>query len=342
MRVIEVTTIFNSITNISEDIIEEAQKDVRLFSHKKKRNIAWSKWVAAAASLGIIALTAFAVFRFTAPSDAHLNLDDSALGESVPFEPLPTVVNTENTGDESVLLQNNEPIYYSALQLPNGGVKEELLEAFQGGASTASIASFREFRADGDSVDYIAILEGEITNIYLKHYDYKVAYDKFDEEQIFNYHYKTVVYEMCVDKVWFGDFAAGSTILVEDHTYWGTSLCGETFAIKQGHSYVIPIYQGSDELFLPPSETLVSGDITKDSNYSTYYPYHPQIEVTLDNYYIVPDEWETLAVPEATRIIMDVELEGEYGWYKDKMLILSEELFGTRMELLVQKILGIE
>lgn len=342
MSVIEVTTMFNSITNISEDIIEEAQKDVRLFSRKKKKNIAWSKWVAAAASLGVIALTAFAVFRFTAPSDNHLDLDDSALGESVPFEPLPTVINTENTGDESVLLQNNEPIYYSALQLPNGGVKEELLEAFQGGASTASIASFREFRTDGDSVDYIAILEGEITDIYPKDYEYKVSYDKFDEDQIFNCHYKTVIYELRIEKVWFGDFAAGSTILVEDQTYWGTSLCGEVFALKQDHSYVIPIYQSSDELFLSPSETLISGNITKDSSYSTYYPYHPQIEVTLDNYYIVPDEWETLAAPEATRIIMDVELEGDYSWYKDKMLLLSEELFGARMELLVQKILGIE
>lgn len=339
MSVKEATTMFNSITNIGEDIIEEAQEDARLFSCKKERNIVWRKWVAATASLGIIALTAFAVFCFTSPSDNHSYLDDSALEEPESFGSEPYEANSDETG-KNFLQQNNEPIYYSELKLPEGGADEELLEAFQGGGSTLSIKAFREF--EGNSVDYIAILEGEITNIYLKKYDYKVSYDKFDKEQIFDYHYKTVVYEMCIDKVWFGDFAAESTILVEDQTYWGTSLCGEVFALKQGHSYVIPIYQGSDELFLSPSETLVSGNITKDSSYSTYYPYHPQIEVTLDNCYIVPDEWETLAVPEAAKIIMDVELEGDYGWYKDKMLLLPEELFDIRMELLVQKILGME
>ena len=339
MSVKELTTMFNSITNISEDIIEEAQKDVRLFSCKKERNIVWSKWIATAASLGIIALTAFAVFCLISPSDNHSYLDDSTLEEPEPSVSESHEANFGETGN-NFLLQSNEPIYYSELQLPEGRADEELLEAFQGGGSTLSIKAFRE--SDGDSVDYIAMLEGEITNIYLKTYDYKVSYDKFDEEQIFNYHYKTVVYEMCIDKVWFGDFAAGSTILVEDQTYWGTSLCGEIFALRQGHSYVIPIYQGSEELFLSPSETLVSGNITKDSSYSTYYPYHPQIEVTLDNCYIVPDEWETLAVPEAAKIIMDVELEGDYGRYKDKMLLLPEELFCIRMELLVQKILGIE
>ncbi|NLK96224.1 MAG: hypothetical protein GX275_13735 [Clostridiales bacterium] len=110
----------------------------------------------------------------------------------------------------------------------------------------------------------------------------------------------------------------------------------EMFSMKIGHSYVVPICNVGNEIFMTTREVL-SGDIQRESIYSTIYPFHPQIEVT-DRGYIVTTDWETLMEGEKKHITMDVELS-EYGsFYKDKMMLIPKDSFSTQMGILIEKI----
>lgn len=43
-------------------------------------------------------------------------------------------------------------------------------------------------------------------------------------------------------------------------------------------------------------------------------------------------------MPEAAKVIMDVELSGADEYYRDRMLLLTEEMFEDRINILMEKI----
>ena len=47
-----------------------------------------------------------------------------------------------------------------------------------------------------------AILEGRITDMYLKRYTYDTYNDKFGPREVYHNQSSSVVYELTVDKVW--------------------------------------------------------------------------------------------------------------------------------------------
>ena len=189
-------------------------------------------------------------------------------------------------------------VSYSSLSLPQGQIKPDILSHYSAGSqSTADILPFDEDMLSKSS----AILEGTITDMYLKHYTYDTYNDKFGPKELYHNQYSSIVYELTVDRVWYGDESlSGTSVLIEDDTY----LMDSYFSLKVGRSYVIPVStQGSELQIL---DEYAGGDLTRDGRYTTLYPHHPQIEVTLDGDYMVTTDWETLCSASARDVELDI------------------------------------
>lgn len=205
----------------------------------------------------------------------------------------PDLKNTLDTAVSNGIVSVN----YSSLNLPIGQIDADVIMQYGSSSAAVDIAAFDESMLS----DCCAVLEGEITDMYVKHYNYDTYHDKFGEKEQYHNMSSSVVYELEVDKVWYGDkFLPGTSVLVEDTFY----LTDSYFSLKIGCSYVIPIYSSGETIYLR-TEEYAGGDITKDSSYSTLYPHHPQIEVTMDGNYVVTDDWKTLCSGDAIEINMD-------------------------------------
>lgn len=231
----------------------------------------------------------------------------------------PTASTSETT---SVPKNEKGEILYSNI-VKSSKTDESILNAAMG--STMCIAAFNENFLDRSA----AIVEGEIISMRVKEYSYLVPCDKFSEDGTLLEKPVTVIYELATEKVWCGDIQAGETVVIEDMLYFTE----EIFLMKIGHSYVIPLCNSGNKIY---EGEVISGDVTRESNYSTVYTFHPQIEVT-ESGYIVSGDWETLIDKSAEKIVMDIEL-GETGeYYKDKMYLLSKTTFNKNMEKLIKR-----
>ncbi|MBE6572784.1 MAG: hypothetical protein E7652_00145 [Ruminococcaceae bacterium] len=173
-------------------------------------------------------------------------------------------------------------------------------------------------------------IEGRVVDVYEKRYEYTVASHKFKEgDRAYCYTY-SVIYEFEISRVWRGEYSVGDTVLIEDMQLF----CGSQFYMQKGHSYLVPIYNaGEDISIISLNAHTAEGDIKRRTPYSTQYPYHPQIEITLDGYYFFPDEWTTLAEegPELFRV-KDVDFKYGTTYYDDKMVLLDPASFEIRMQ----------
>lgn len=198
------------------------------------------------------------------------------------------------------------PVSYSSLQFPQGQIVPDVISHYgSGGQSSAEILPF-----DEDMLSHCcAILEGTVTDMYLKTYSYDTYGDKFGEKEIYHNQASSVVYELTVGKVWYGDESlSGSSVLIEDETY----LVDSCFSLKVGCDYVIPLSDTGQEKWI--REEYAGGDLTRDSRYTTLYPHHPQIEVTADGKYLVSTDWQTLCSADDANVYMDVPADlGVYG-----------------------------
>lgn len=198
------------------------------------------------------------------------------------------------------------------------------------GSATGDIAPFyEEFTADCD------FIEGKVVNIYEKHYEYTVISHKFKEGDRAVCNTDSVIYEFEISRVWRGDFNAGETILIEDMQLF----CDTQFYMQKGHSYLIPIRNAGERIaILSLNADTAEGETERQTPYTTEYPYHPQIEITLDGYYLFPDEWTTLAEPSEELIkVTDAEFDQGTLWYKDKMVLLDPDTFEIRIKKLLSQ-----
>lgn len=264
-------------------------------------------------------------------------------------------------GQESVSADGGLlPVSYSSLNLPQGQISPDILTQFSAGSqSTADVLPFSEDMLSESS----AILEGRITDMYLKRYTYDTYNDKFGPRELYHNQSSSVVYELTVDRVWHGDESlSGASVLIEDDTY----LMDSYFSLKVGRSYVIPVCDLDSEKAI--WEEYAGGDLTRDGRYTTLYPHHPQIEVTSDGDYIVTTEWGTLCPDSARDIDLDVpentlveyHPENEAGkdglittewrtlmisaydaiFYYDKMKLVSADEFFIQLDRLLDKYLS--
>ena len=175
--------------------------------------------------------------------------------------------------------------------------------------------------------DSAGIIEGEILDVWVNHYEYTTAFDKFEPNGQLYHNPSTVAYKIRVNKVLSGDFSVGDVITVEDYFFIFDSI----ISIKKGGTYVIPIGVGEGILF--EHDEIISGSNILESSYYTLYQFHPQIE-KVNGGYVVPSDWNTLITDECTEIIMDIE-DGDYP-FPDSLYYVPEHVFYDSMSLILQ------
>ena len=297
----------------------------------------WVKLASLAACLCLVALSVFAIAKMHSPASVgkdFIDAGDNSLDGSPDGYTPGSDGQASNDGeigeqDSAAQTENDmSPVYYSNLMLADGVLDEEAL-AF----SESSMMDVKAFDESTLSQDHCCmIIEGSIVNLYVKHYTYDVYSDKFEKNGILHGRTDTIVYEVAVDKTWYGEDISGDTILIEDTSYFTEPV----LAVKEGGRYVLPLYEYGDSIWTLGHE-YAGGDITRETVYSTIYPYHPQIEVTNDGSYLVSRDWTTLTAKNAREVIMDT-LDEEYFYYCDKMRLVDEKTFAEQMAVLINNI----
>lgn len=316
--------LIHAIGKIDDDLIYHAVNDVKV----RKKSV-WLRWAAAAACLCIIAVTVISVSIRHTPADNHYANSDhgSSLQDEDPngYDPSSGVPTTDSS---EIGEPDTSPVYYSSLMFPAAELNEDL-----SGFSESSMMDIKEFDETVLSQDHCCmIIEGTVVNLYSKRYNYDIYSDKFEENGILHAMTDTVVYEVAVDKTWYGEDISGKTILVEDTSYFTEPV----LAVKKGMRYVLPLYDYGDSVWTLGHE-YAGGDITRETRYSTIYPYHPQIAVTDDGSYVISKDWKTLTSVNARDIIMDTP-DGEDTYYQDKMCLVDADTFTRQMSVLVSNI----
>lgn len=308
--------LYKAITDIDDEIIEEAQK--KETPQKTSRGFYVAVIAAAAAACVILA----GVLLYSGAIGGGMGGGSLAGGGG----PAAGGVDSEE--------RDYSPISYKLLMLPEAKETPGMEDLTFGGASV-DIASFDESLLS----DCCGILEGPILQIYPKEYDVDFYDDKFGPVELYHGKAYSVVYEMVIENVWYGeDFAVGDTILVEDEYYQLDPLA----SLTQGRTYVIPIYEAGDEIGEAQHSVheLAPGDFTRDSIYSTIYPYHPQITKTEDGCYLLTNDWQTLAAEPCRAVITDADDFDAGSYYKDKFCLVYGDDFWERLSLLIQEQLG--
>ncbi len=295
--------LLDAVGGIDAKYIENADR-----KRRSKRSSSWVKIVPVAACLCLIVGTAV-LFQPGTPDPPSGSKDDT----TVPFP-----------ADQTAI--DGSPVYYSSLMFANGVLDEETLDLFKSDA--LDVETFDESTLSQDHC--CMIIEGAVIDLYVKHYNYDVYSDKFEENGILHGRTNTIVYEVAVDKTWYGEDISGETIFVEDTSCFMDPI----LAVKEGRRYVLPLYEYGETIWTGV-HGYAGGDITRDSQYSTIYPYHPQIEVTNDGSYLVSQDWTTLVANNAKEVIMDT-LDNDF--WKDKMYLVDENTFSNQMAMLIDGI----
>ena len=225
-----------------------------------------------------------------------------------------SLINSIGNSGQSMITE----LYYSDL-VKNTDAPE--LDGYDTSASL-DIDAFEESMLN----DSIGVIEGEILDIYVNHYEYETASDKFEPNGRLYHKPQSVAYKIKVDRVLSGDFSVEDVITVEDYYF----ICDSVVSIKKGETYVIPIGKGDGKFY--ETDEIISGDTSLESCYYTLYQFHPQIE-KVDGGYIVPSDWKTLITEECTAIIMDID---ENGFpFSDSLYYVPENVFNDRINLII-------
>ena len=217
-------------------------------------------------------------------------------------------------------INDNSELYYS--KLVNNTQSPEL-DGYNDIAATLAVLAFDESMLK----DAVGVVEGEIVDIWVNHYDYTTRSDKFEPDGQLYHKSSTVAYKIRIDRVLAGDFIVGDEVTVEDYYFITDSIV----SIKKGSHYVIPIAKGDG--MIDEHDDIISGSNILESSFYTMYQFHPQIE-KVSGGYIVPDDWKTLVTSDCMTIIMDVDEPSKY--YYGSMYYVPESVFGEKMSLLLQ------
>ncbi|MBR6924308.1 MAG: hypothetical protein IKH50_07205 [Oscillospiraceae bacterium] len=215
------------------------------------------------------------------------------------------------------------PLYYTKLV---GNTERPEIEGY---CNTAEM-SIISFDIDRFREDVLAnessVVEGEILDMWVNNYEYSYTFEKFGPDGELFDKQSTVAYKIKVNRVLSGSFSAGDEITVEDVNY----PIDRIVSVKKGSTYVIPIIKGEGLLYA--GGEIKSGSNVLESEYYTYYPFHPQIE-KVDGGYVVPDDWKTLITDECNKIIMDIP-EEEIS-YPASLYFVPDSVFNERMSIVL-------
>ena len=191
---------------------------------------------------------------------------------------------------------------------------------------TADIAAFNEKHL----IDCIAVIEGEILSIREKKYTVLYEYDKFGTNTLTE-KTNTLIYEIKVEKVWYGNIAESEIITVQDEVFG----CSEVFIPAVGGCYVLPLCDSGEDIRIDTlGQKYLSGDTKRESRYSILYPFHPQIEKT-DKGYLFTADWESLITKDTKMVTVDIPIDEEFSYYADKMRLNSTDSFEKQFKKLL-------
>ncbi|MBQ4602012.1 MAG: hypothetical protein IJB24_04040 [Clostridia bacterium] len=253
---------------------------------------------------------------------------------ALPFfekDDLPAVEHMADDTDLPEITYTPSPVYegipYSELDISDTGLDPELEDA--NGIMMADIAPFYEEYI----LDAVAVVEGRVKDVRIKHYDFATDYDKFREGGKTIYRWDTVIYEIEVEKIYKGELGI-NTMIIED-----TILFDQMFYLKEGHRYVIPVIQTTGDVGHGMWQgNVIEGSAKRESIYHSIHPYIPPIELTEDGYYLFCDRWTTLASSEnAYRVTMDVPFGAENSYFNDKMMLIDSVNFEKLLEEILNK-----
>ena len=226
------------------------------------------------------------------------------------------------TVNETTEEKEDKELVYSDL-VPHKSLAEEKI----GGYALLSIAPFSEFYLE----DCVAVIEGEVISVREKEYTVLYEFDKFEKGGILTGKTQTLIYEIKVEKVWYGDIKAGEIVTVENEMF-------RMFAQTVGRKYVLPLCDEGENIKLDEAgQRYLSGDIKRESRYSIIYPCHPQIE-RIENGYLFTDNWISLITGETKSVKVDIPLTEAEEEYADKMNLNSEEVFTEQFTKLLTKV----
>lgn len=308
--------LYKAITDIDDAIIEEAQREETPQKTSKGFYVA----VIAAAAAACVILAGVLLYS------GAIGSGRSGGGSMAGGGPAAGGVDSEE--------RDYSPISYKLLMLPEAKETQGLGDLAFGGAAI-DIASFDESLLS----DCCGILEGTIIQRYPKEYDVDYYDDKFGPVELYHGKAFSVVYEMIIENVWYGeDFTVGDSIFVEDEYYQLDPLA----SLVNGRTYVIPLYEAGDQIGEAAYSVheLAPGDYTRDSIYSTIYPYHPQITKTEDGNYLLTSDWQTLAAEPCRAVITDANDFNVDSYYSDKFCLVYGDDFSERLSTLIQEQLG--
>lgn len=183
--------------------------------------------------------------------------------------------------------------------------------------------------------DSQSIVEATVKKAYVKEYEYKVEEDKFEKNRTGTRKAYTVVYEVEIDYVWYGNYKKGDKVIIEEESV----ACFSTLAfyLEIGKSYVLPLYEGKDTVSLLSGEKLLSGNIKKQSRIGIiYHPFHKQIEITLDHKYIAGSDWTVLSKEKNKA---EVEMDKKENGMAEKFYLYTENTFADYMEKVIKRYL---
>lgn len=209
--------LYQAIGGIDVSLVEEALRPVRV----EKRPVRLRLLAAVASFLLLLTGAAALLASRTAPAEP-VRLETS------PEDPRPV----ETVPVAKHVPPDYDPITVEQLALPDA---VKLAEPYAGaGYFSADILPFLE---DSLGSCCCGILGGTVLRVYPKRYEYACYHDKFGPMELFHAFVDTLVYELAVEKVWYGDaFTPGTSVLVEDVVFYLTN-----FSLREGQCCVIPL-----------------------------------------------------------------------------------------------------
>ncbi len=312
---------------VKDEYIEAADK--ALISHNKRRKL-W-KMAAIAACICIAIGVAYVGLNGKIGEQRNMASDDT-INVAKKNEKKPTETQQTATGQATTEAAEKDrtKIKYSEIAFAQADKRFDYKSVFNG-AEMSSVSFDESMLSEGK--DTGMIMEGTIKNIYAKEYHFDIKDDKFEKDGVLHNTQTSVVYEIEIEKKWYGDYSE-NTILIEDENYF----CDPIMEMKVGRKYVIPVYKYGDKLWkvIAEKDKYISGDVSRDSIYSTIYQFHPQIEVTADGDYLVSEEWPTLIAGHSRKVIMDTYNTDE-DFVRFNMYLIDADTFENQMQSLISK-----
>lgn len=313
--------LYDALLGINKDYIEESENFKAISSEVIMERYRKIKVGATAICLVLICIAAIGIGK------GSLLIANIRTAEKISLvSQVETTPPVSTKPEESVqITSGNSPLNGGEIAEKNELFYSELVKSTEipelNGYDSAALLDIMAFD-ESMLKESFGIVEGEIIDMWVNHYEYATASDKFTTNGRLYHKDSTVVYKIKVDKVFSGDFSVGDIVTIEDYYFMLDSI----ISIKKGGNYVIPISKGDGILFT--HEEVVSGSTILESSYYTLYQFHPQIE-KVSGGYIVPDDWKTLITEDCTEIIMDID-DTESSYY-GSMYFIPDGVFNDRM-----------